>query len=109
MDLQVMMPRTLDAAKIAAVHDQQSLTQQQQLSSRSKKDVDDQQRQVQTMLSATHDGKVTTEDLDQEKQNKRRQHDRGADKEAESTQSGNEKVASHSPDNAVGHKIDIKT
>ena len=104
-----MMPRTLDAAKIAAVHDQQSLTQQQQLSSRSKKDVDDQQRQVQTMLSANHDGKVTTEDLDQEKQNKRRQHDRGADKEAESAQSGTEKVASHSPDNAVGHKIDIKT
>jgi len=104
-----MMPRTLDAAKIAAVHDQQSLTQQQQLSSRSKKEVEDQQRQVQTMLSANHDGKVTTEDLDQEKKNKRRQHDRGDDKEAESAQIGNEKVASHSPDNAVGHKIDIKT
>ncbi len=104
-----MMPRTLDAAKVAAAHDQQSLTQQQQLSSRSKKDVDDQQRQVQTMLSANQDGKVTTEDLDQEKRNKRRQQDRGDDKDAESAQSGNENVASHSHDNVVGNKIDIKT
>ena len=104
-----MMPRTLDAAKIAVAHDQQSVTHQQQLSSRSKKDVDDQQRQVQTMLSSNHEGKVTTEDLDQEKHNKRRQHDRRDDKEAESAQSGNENVVSHSHDNAVGHKIDIKT
>lgn len=104
-----MMPRTLDAAKIAAVHDQQSLTHQQQLSSRSKKDVDDQQRQVQTMLSSNHEGKVTTEDLDQEKHKKRRQHDRGDDTEAESAQRGNENGASHSLDNVVGHKIDIKT
>jgi len=56
-----------------------------------KKDVDEQQRQVQTMLSSNHDGKVTTEDLDQEKHNKRRQHDRGDDKETEGAQRGNEK------------------
>ena len=104
-----MMPRTLDAAKIAAAHDQQSLTHQQQLSLRSKKDVNDQQRQVQTMLSSNHDGKVTTEDLDQEKHSKRRHNDREDAKEAESTQRENENVASHSHDNIVGNKIDIKT
>lgn len=104
-----MMSRTLDAAKIAVAHDQHSVTHQQQLSLRSKKDVDNQQRQVQTMLSSKHEGKVTTEDLDQEKHNKRRQHDRGDDKEADSAQRGNENAASHSPDNEVGHKIGIKT
>ncbi|MBP2667413.1 MAG: hypothetical protein H6Q76_2393, partial [Firmicutes bacterium] len=46
-----MMPRTLDAAKTATIHEQQAATQQQQLSVRLKQTIDAQQHQVQTKLS----------------------------------------------------------
>jgi len=109
--LQVSIPRTIDVAKTAAVNEQQPVTQQQQLAAHLKQTVAAQQRQVQTKLSAQHDGKVTTEDLDHEKQKDHRQSD-GRDPEnaagAESDAAG-AKLHSPPPDPVRGHTIDIKT
>ncbi|HWR28495.1 MAG TPA: hypothetical protein VN631_01570 [Negativicutes bacterium] len=109
--MQVLIPRTIDVAKTAAVNEQQPVTQQQQLAAQLKQTVAEQQRQVQTKLSAQHDGKVTTEDLDHEKQKDHRQSD-GQDPEnaagAESDAAG-AKVQSLPPDPVRGHTIDIKT
>lgn len=105
------MPRTLDVAKIASVNDQQSVTQQQQLSMHSKRTADEQQRQVQTTLSSHHDGKVTTEDLDHEKHKRHNQHEGRDDQENSDAHIETEKSGSHpkSPDSVLGHMIDIKT
>ena len=107
-----MMPRTLDAAKTATIHEQQAATQQQQLSTRLKQTVDAQQHQVQTKLSAQQDGKVTTEDLEREKQKDRRQNEsKKEDELSGGTDSDNASlnVSTLPTDPLRGHTIDIKT
>jgi len=112
MDLQVMMPRTLDAAKTATIHEQQAVTQQQQLSVRLKQAVEAQQQQVQTKLSTQQDGKVTTEDLEREKQKERRQNEAKEDGELSGfadVDNDNRKISTLPTDPLRGHTIDIKT
>jgi len=112
MDLQVMMPRTLDAAKTATIHEQQAATQQQQLSVRLKQTVDVQQHQVQTKLSTQQDGKVATEDLDREKQKGGRQNEGKKEDELSDDadlDNGNLKISALPTDPLRGHTIDIKT
>ncbi len=104
-----MIPRTIDAAKVAAVNDQQSVTHQQQLASHMKQAVAEQQQQVQTTKQAQHDGKVTTEDLHKEKPRERRQKKQDAEQDAES-EGGAISVARPEPQDPLrGHIIDIKT
>ena len=62
VDLQVLIPRTIDVAKMASVNDQQASAQQQDVSSRLKQTVETQQHQVQNMLSSQHEGRVGLED-----------------------------------------------
>ena len=110
LDLQVLIPRTLDVAKMASVSEQQSATQQQQVSSRLKQVVAEQQHQVQTALSSQHDGKVDLEDLDQEKRKRRRQQEKDKNRErmeAESAAGPNQNL--RLPEFQLGHTIDIKT
>ncbi len=111
IDLQVLIPRTMDVAKTAAVSEQQPITQQQQLADQLKQSVAEQQRQVQTTLSSQHEGKVTTENLDREKQKK---HQHGEERDRESSSDTNpepvdSKSLSSSVDPVRGHTIDIKT
>lgn len=103
-----MIPRTIDAAKVAAVNDQQSVTQQQQLATHMKQAAAEQQQQVQTTKEAQHDGKVTTEDLHKEKQQGRRQNKKDAE---QSGDAANEAPATRlePQDPLRGHMIDIKT
>jgi len=70
MDLQVMIPRTMDAARVASATDQQSVTYQQQLAVQLKQTTAEQQQQVLPAKSSQHDGKDSTEDLSKEKQEK---------------------------------------
>ena len=108
VDLQVLVPRTIDVAKMASVHDQQAATQQQQLSANLKQAVEVKQRQVQTTLSSQHDGRVGMEDLDQEKQRRRRQQEERSDRD--SIESEPEiGSAAIPPISLLGHTIDIKT
>lgn len=114
MDLQVLIPRSLDAAKIASSHDQQPAAQQQVAALRLKQEASEQQHQVQTALSSQHDGKVDTEDLDEERKRKRRNRG-GADEHGErdggAAPTGAEKLMASSgpPDPVRGQRIDIKT
>jgi hypothetical protein len=110
--MQVLIPRTMDVAKIASVHEQQAATQQQQLSVRLKQAADDQQHQVQTTLSSRHDPQVTTEDLDREKQKKRKQRERQDEKgnpDVAGMEAAASKPRSKPADPVLGHTIDIKT
>jgi hypothetical protein len=112
MDLQVLIPRTIDVAKTAAVNEHQSVTQQQQLSTRLKNTVEAQQHQVQSKMSSQHDGRVTTEDLDREKQKERQQHEAWDEKEipdVADTDSDKIKNTILVLDPLRGHTIDIKT
>jgi hypothetical protein len=108
VDLQVLVPRTVDVAKMASVHDQQAATQQQQLSANSKQAAEAKQRQVQTALSSQHEGRVGMEDLDQEKRNRRRQQEERNDRD---TYESEPEIASAAipPVSLLGHTIDIKT
>ena len=108
VDLQVLVPRTIDVAKMVSVHDQQAATQQQQLSANLKQAVEAKQRQVQTALSSQHDGKVGMEDLDQEKRKGRRQHEGRNDRENQESEqeTGSSAIP---PVSMLGHTIDIKT
>lgn len=113
MDLQVLIPRTIDVAKMASVNEQQSATQQHHLSVRLKQTANEQQHQVQTTLSPHHEGKVTTEDLDHEK---RKDHQRQEEREeTEKNLSGTDSATTFNnarpqPSDPVrGHTIDIKT
>ena len=106
-----MVPRAMDVAKVAAVHDQSSALHQQQLASQTKQAVAVQQHQVQNMTPASH-SKVTTEDLNQEQQ-KGKQHQEQNEQDAASD-SGDQhltgvKARPVLPDPIRGHKIDIKT
>ena len=108
VDLQVLVPRTIDVAKMASVHDQQAATQQQQLSANLKQAVEAKQRQVQTALSAQHDGRVGMQELDQEKRKGRRQHEGRNDRENQESEqeTGSSAIP---PVSMLGHTIDIKT
>lgn len=108
VDLQVLVPRTVDVAKMASVHDQQAATLQQQLSASSKQAAEAKQRQVQTALSSQHEGRVGMEDLDQEKRNRRRQQEERNDRD---TYESEQEIASAAipPVSLLGHTIDIKT
>ena len=108
VDLQVLVPRTIDVAKMASVHDQQAATQQQQLSASSKQAVEAKQRQVQTALSSQHDGRVGMEDLDQEKRKHRRQQE---ERNSRDNQESEPEIGSAAipPVSLLGHTIDIKT
>ena len=111
MDLQIMVPRAMDVAKTAAVHDQSSTLHQQQLASQTKLAVAVQQQQVQNMTPASH-SKVTTEDLNQEQQKgKPHQEQEGKDASADSGDQNLAGVKTRTvlPDPIRGHKIDIKT
>ena len=108
VDLQVLVPRTIDVAKMASVHDQQAATQQQQLSANLKQAVEAKQRQVQTALSSQHDGKVGMEDLDQEKQRRRRQQEERNDRDSNESEPEIGSAAIP-PVSLLGHTIDIKT
>ena len=108
MDLQVMIPRTIDAARVAAVTDQQTVTQQQQLAAHMKQAAAEQQQQVQTTKPAQHDGKVSTEDLSKEKPQERRQKKHGGQTDEPETEGA--LVARPEPQDPLrGHMIDIKT
>ena len=108
VDLQVLVPRTIDVAKMASVHDQQAATQQQQLSANLKQAVEVKQRQVQTALSSQHDGGVGMEDLDQEKQRRRRQREERNDRDSNEPEPEIGSAAIP-PVSQLGHTIDIKT
>ncbi len=108
VDLQVLVPRTIDVAKMASVHDQQAVTQQQQLSANLKQAVEAKQRQVQTALSSQHDGRVDMQELDQEKRKGRRQHEGRNDRENQESEQETGSAAIP-PVSMLGHTIDIKT
>lgn len=103
-----MIPRTIDAARVAAVTDQQTMNQQQQLAAHMKQTAAEQQQQVQTAKPAQHDGKVSTEDLNKEKQQERRQKKQGGQTDAPEAEVT--LVARPEPQDPLrGHTIDIKT
>lgn len=104
-----MIPRTIDAAKVASVNDQQSATQQQQLAAQMKQSVAEQQQQVLANKQADHDGKVSTEDLNKEKQQQRHQKQRDDDKNGDTEKGITGPARSEPQDPVRGHKIDIKT
>ena len=112
IDLQVMIPRATDAAKVAALNERQAVTQQQQLAEHAKQTANEKQHQVQTAAASHPSGKVTTEDLNQEK---RQEHSQQGEKGEKKTKEGSEEDVvpkSHAaapPDPIRGHKIDIKT
>ena len=108
VDLQVLVPRTIDVAKMASVNDHQAATQQQEVSTRLKQAVAEKQRQVQTALSAQHDGRVGMQELDQEKRKGRRQHEGRNDRENQESEqeTGSSAIP---PVSMLGHTIDIKT
>ena len=108
VDLQVLIPRTIDVSKMASVNDQQASAQLQDVSSRLKQTVETQQHQVQNMLSSQHEGRVGLEDL--ERENKKQRRRRNGRPSAEPTDSESETVQSAiAPDPVLGHRIDIKT
>ncbi len=112
MDLQVMIPRTMDAARVASTTDQQSVTYQQQLAVQLKQTTAEQQQQVLPAKSSQHDGKVSTEDLSKEKRDQSQQHKEKDDqRDAASTESPACDSASRSAlrDPLRGNIIDIKT
>lgn len=113
MDLQVMMPRTLEAARVAAVSDQQSVLQQQQLAEQMKQAAAEQQKQVQHAMPAQPEGRVSMEDLPREKQEqqKKKQTSQTASEEPDLLQTTAEQAISLPipPDPIRGGKIDIKT
>ena len=111
IDLQVLIPRTIDVAKTAAVNDNQPAAHQQQLSAQAKQTTAEQQRQVQTKLSAQHDGKVTTDDLERQKQKDHRQGEGRGRENASDADADAAGMSAHSqpPDPVRGHTIDIKT
>ena len=108
VDLQVLVPRTIDVAKMASVHDQQAATQQQQLSANLKQAVEAKQRQVQTALSSQHDARVGMEDLDQDKRKRRHQQEERNNRDhcEPEPEIG---AAAIPPVSLVGRTIDIKT
>jgi len=109
--LQVLIPRTIDVAKTAAVNERQPAAHQQQLSAQAKQTAAEQQRQVQTKLSAQHDGKVTTDDLERQKQKDHRQGEGRGHENAEDVDADATGLSAHSQptDPLRGHTIDIKT
>ena len=108
VDLQVLIPRTIDVAKMASVNDQQAAAQQQDVSSRLKQTAETQQRQVQNTLSSQHEGRVGLEDLEREngKQRRRRNGRQSAEPADSEPDTGQSAIA---PDPVLGHRIDIKT
>ena len=109
MDLQVMIPRTIDAARVASVTDQQAVTQQQQLAAQLKQTAAEQQQQVLATRQAEHDGKVSTEDLNKEKPQQRQQKKREDEQQTDGEKENAEKMHSEPRDPVRGHTIDIKT
>ena len=109
MDLQVMIPRTIDAARVASVTDQQSVTQQQQLAAQLKQTAAEQQQQVLAAKQAEHDGKVSTEDLNKEKPQQRQHKKRDDGQQTDGEKENAEKMHSEPRDPVRGHTIDIKT
>lgn len=112
IDLQVMIPRATDAAKVAALNDRQAVTQQQQIAEHAKQTANEKQHQVQTALPGNPSGKVTTEDLNQEKQQEQQPHGEQDDKQGKGGQSEEEAARKHAAkpaDPIRGHTIDIKT
>ena len=109
--MQVLIPRTIDVAKTAAVNERQPAAHQQQLSAQAKQTAAEQQRQVQTKLSAQHDGKVTTDDLERQKQKDHRQGEGRGHENAEDADADATGLSAHSQpiDPLRGHTIDIKT
>jgi hypothetical protein len=103
-----MIPRTIDAAKVASVADQQAVTQQQQLAAQLKQTAAEQQQQVLATKPAEHDGKVSTEDLNKEKP-QQRQHKKRDDRQTDGEKETAVKVHSEPQDPVRGHMIDIKT
>lgn len=109
MDLQVMIPRTIDAARVASVTDQQAVTQQQQLAAQLKQTAAEQQQQVLATRQAEHDGKVSTEDLNKEKPQQRQHKKRDDQQQTDGEKETSFKVHSEPQDPVRGHTIDIKT
>ena len=109
MDLQVMIPRTIDAARLSSVTDQQAVTQQQQLAAQLKQTAAEQQQQVLATRQAEHDGKVSTEDLNKEKPQHRQQKKREDEQQTDGEKENSVKVHSEPRDPVRGHTIDIKT
>lgn len=104
-----MIPRTMDAARVASVTDQQTVTQQQQLAAQLKQTTAEQQQQVLANKQAQHDGKVSTEDLNKEKQQERRQKKKEGESTAETEAEIVSAVRTEPRDPVRGHMIDIKT
>ena len=104
-----MIPRTIDAAKVAAVNDQHSVIQQQQLAAHLKQAAAEQQQQVPNAKPAEHDGKVTTEDLHKEKQQGRHQNKKGTEQPDEAKGEAISAARPDPQDPLRGHTIDIKT
>ena len=109
MDLQVMIPRTIDAARVAAVTEQQTVTQQQQLAAQLKQAAAEKQQQVLATKQAEHDGKVSTEDLNKEKPQQRQHKKRDDQQQTDGEKETSFKVHSEPQDPVRGHMIDIKT
>ena len=109
MDLQVMIPRTIDAARVASVTDQQAVTQQHQLAAQQKQVAAEQQQQVLAARQAEHDGKVSMQDLNKEKPQQRRQKKRDEEPPSGGDKEGAGKPRREAQDPVRGHTIDIKT
>ena len=113
MDLQVLIPRATDAAKTAIQTDRQAVTAQQQIAEQSKQTANEKQYQVQTALPGNASGKVSTEDLNQEKRQEHPAQGEQDEKHGKGGQSDEDaarkKHAETPPDPIRGHKIDIKT
>ena len=104
-----MIPRTIDAARVASVTDQQAVTQQQQLAAQQKQAAAEQQQQVLAAKQAEHDGKVSTQDLNKEKPQQRQQNKRDKESKPDSDQESTCKPRNGPQDPVRGRTIDIKT
>lgn len=112
IDLQVLIPRTTDVAKTAAINERQSATNQQQISEQFKQAANERQHQVETADHGAQAG-VTTEDLNQERQHSRpRQDNEDEKKDKETADDGPDtakKRSTATQDPIRGRTIDIKT
>ena len=72
IDLQVLIPRATDVAKISAVADQHATTQQQQLATQFQQLANERQQQVEASAHGEHSGKINTENLDQEQEKRKK-------------------------------------
>lgn len=108
VDLQVLIPRTTDVAKTTAIQDHQMETNQQQIAEQFKQSANERQHQVETATQGSHSGRVSTENLDQERRSGQEEAEKKQEQEA-STEKNEVLQQQIPPDPLRGRTIDIKT